>query len=282
MAEQVVESVETEETHTVEETPEEAKETDVQEEPVETEEEATEETAEETEEVQPPKRKQTAQERIDEITRLRRQEEREKEYWKRIALEKSKETPQKQVPEQQVQLPKRPALENFETQESYEDALFEWRDECREITTRNHRARTENQEAVTTFNAKAKTLRDEHPDFDEAIEAPVFSPMMRTVLLRAEHGPETAYFLGKPENRETAERILSLSPELQIYELGRLETNLQMAKKTKKVTTAPKPIKPVGMSGTTESEPSKMSTEEWMKWDRERTIKKIKESMGGP
>lgn len=254
--------VETEQTEQVEESTEQAEETPV------------EETAtEEVEEAPPPKRKQTAQERINELTRIRREKEREAEYWRKVALEKKEPQPE---PKQESNLPQRPKLENYESTEQYEDALFEWRDNVREIKSAAERRQKEQETALRDFNSRAAQFRSEHEDFDEVIEAPVFSDAMRDVLLHSEKGPELAYFLGSPENWAEAERIRSLSPMLQAVELGRLETKIQVAKQTKKVPSAPKPITPVGMSGVPETDPSKMTTEEWMEWDKKRTLEKIK------
>jgi hypothetical protein len=89
-----------------------------------------------------------------------------------------------------------------------------------------------------------------------------------------------AYYLGLPENRLAADQIRGLPSELQPYELGKLETQIMMARKTKKVSTTPEPITPVGMSsGGAQEDPSKMTTAEWMAWDRKRTMDKLKEKL---
>jgi hypothetical protein len=104
---------------------------------------------------------------------------------------------------------------------------------------------------------------------------------MRYAILNSDTGPELAYFLGLPENRDTALKIQSLSPDRQYYEMGKLETKIALAQKTKKVPSAPPPISPVGMSGTGgEVDPSKMSTAEWMAWDKQKTLDKLKAKYG--
>jgi len=104
---------------------------------------------------------------------------------------------------------------------------------------------------------------------------------MREALLQSENGPQVAYHLGRPENWDLANKIRELSPTRQLYELGKLETQLLVVKQTKKVTAAPPPIKPVGITGGGEKDPSKMSTEEWMDWDKKQTIEKIKKRLSG-
>jgi len=247
-------------------------------------EEPAEEAAEEA--VAPPPKKQTAQERIDEMRRKqgdsdRRAEakEREAEYWKKVALEK-KDTPPE--PKSEASLPGRPKLEQFETTEQYEDALFEWRDNVREIKTTAQRQEREYESALKEFNERARKLRNEHEDFDEVIESPVFSPAMREAVLLSENGPQVAYHLGKSENWALAERIRNLTPSRQLYEMGKVETQLLVATQKKTVTSAPAPIKPVGITGTgVEKDPSKMTTAEWFAWDNKKRIANIDKQFGG-
>lgn len=264
----------------------------VAEETVETEETQVEEPAEETkeeavveevvEEPPPPKKKQTAQERIDEVTRFRREAEREAAYWRKAALEKKEEKAEPPKPET-PSLPKRPTIDQYETTEQYEDALFEWRDNVKSIETTSAKRQKEHDDALRTFNDRAKKLRGEYEDFDEVIESPVFTPSMRMAILHSENGPQLAYHLGRTENREAAERLRNMPVEVQLYEMGKLETQLLLTKQTKKVPSAPAPITPVGMSGAGgEVDPSKMSMVEWKKWDDDNRMKKIKERFGGP
>lgn len=250
------------------------------EEAVETEERA--EAAPETEAEPPAPRKKTAQERIDEITRARREAEREREYWKQVALNKAQEaTKPPQQPATPSPFPPRPVLDQFETTAEYEDALLTWHENRKEIAHRLETQRKAQEEAVGTFNRRADKVRAEHEDFDEIVEAPVFSPVMRTALLHSENGPEVAYYLGLPANRAEADRIRSLPPEVQPYELGKLETKLQLAKQTKKAPAAPPPLKPVGMSGSGGSDNPPKDIKEWMEWDRQRTMEKLKGRYGG-
>lgn len=251
---------------------------------IQTEESAVEEVVEEVAEepVITPKKKQTAQERIDEVTRLRRDAEREAEYWKKAALAKEKETPSEPPKPQAAQLPQRPAIEHFETTTEYEDALFEWRDRVKAIEGENTTRQRQYDSALATFNDRARVFRAEHPDFDETIESPVFSTSMRAAILQSENGPQVAYYLGQSVNFSEAERIRSLPVESQLLELGRLEMKLEIARKTKKVTSAPAPIKPVGMGGAGgEVDPSKMTVQEWMAWDKQRSLDRIKQKLGG-
>ena len=258
-----------------------AVETPVEETPVE---EVVEEVAvETTADATPPPKKKTAQERIDEITRARREAEREREYWKQVALGKKEPEPVKEpaVP----QGPKRPVISEFETTEAYEDALLDWNDQRKALDSETKRHAQEQEESLNKFNTAAEEARKKYSDFDEVVEAPVFSPQMRLSIFNSEQGPELAYFLGLPENRDTANKIRVMTPERQYIEMGKLETRLTLAQRTKKVPQAPAPITPVGISGGGgEADPSKMTTAEWIAWDRKREMEKLKkkyEQSGG-
>jgi hypothetical protein len=227
-------------------------------------------------------KKKTAQERIDEITRLRRQEEREKEYWKKVALSKEEESApspaQSAFPNDG--LTARPEMYQFETVTEYEDALFAWYETKKEIVNQNVKQQEERQQVTHNFNQRANAFRAEYEDFDEVIEAPVFSPIMRDVLFRSESGPQIAYYLGRPENWDTAEKIRKMPPLMQVFELGKLETQFLLAQKTKKVPGAPSPIKPVGITGGVgEKDTSKMSDEEWWEYEKQKKSQKISNSM---
>jgi len=251
---------------------------EVAEEVEETTEEVAEETVETEEVVEELKPKQTAQERINEITRLRRDAERRAERAEaRLAeRERIEKAPARGEPGP------RPIIDQFETTEAYEDALFEWRDSARDQKLAAERMAREHDEQLITFNSRATKLRKEHPDFDDIVESPVFTPNMRMAILSSEKGPELAYHLGLPENRAEAERIQRLSNHVQLFEMGKLEQTLSIVRKTRTTTSAPEPIKPVGITGKGETDPSKMSTAEWMAWEKERVLAKHKKKLGVP
>jgi len=225
---------------------------------------------------QPPKKK-TAQERIDEITKARREAEREREYWKKVALER--ENREKEEDKKTETLPDtdpRPKLEQFGSTEEYEDALLVWHDNRKQRQEQVRKQQEDQHAALQKFNKAADKMREQYEDFDEVIEAPVFSNEMRVILLNRDNGPAVAYHLGKPENRELADKIRSLPPQMQIYELGKLESKVLLAKETKKVTGAPPPIKPVGdTGGVPEIDESKLTDDEWYKLEKERKRKAL-------
>ncbi len=232
-------------------------------------------TAEDESPERPKKRKKSVQERIDELTYRWRQTERELEYWRNLALQHMQVGGQTapQAEGQKVVFDKpRPKPEEFDSQEAYEDALFQWWEAKRQAEIQ---ARSETEKITRLaqdFMQRASKFREEHPDFDLVIQSPVYTDTMREVILQSEEGPQLAYYLGLPENRMEAERIANMPPLLQVKELGKLAAKL--SKPTKKTSEAPPPINPVkGAGGPVAKNPDEMSIEEWMRWRREQLRK---------
>lgn len=263
---------ETEVTETIEETPAETENT----EKTETTENAEDVTPDPTDIVKAlPPRKKTAAERIAELTWKAKEKEREAEYWREKATVKEPETAKATTNNG------RPKLEQFETQEEYEDALLDWHSRQSAERTQAEKQQEREEEAIRQFQSKAMKLREIHEDFDEVVQAPVFTKTMRSVLLTSEQGPVMAYYLGRPENIQVAQRIASLPAELQPYEIGKLETQLLLAQKTKKVPSAPPPITPVGGTATTPVDEDKLSDEEWWELEKKRRLERITKRTNG-
>ena len=229
----------------------------------------------------PPPKKQTAQERINAVIRKQREAEREAEHWKRLAEQKE------QVAQTSTR-PQMPQIENFTTQDdynkalqTYEDAVYTWRRSAEQQQYQQQMEKVAETQAVSNFRQKAEKLREIYEDFDEVVEQPVFSPTMREVLLNSDEGAMVAYFLGREENRQVADKINSLPVKLQVYELGKLEERLKLAKKTQKPTGAPSPISPVGATGGKKIDDSNLTDQEWFEIRKQEKIRKLKAKSGG-
>lgn len=119
-----------------------------------------------------------------------------------------------------------------------------------------------------------------HPDFEAVLEdSPLVIPDAGLqYIAESEIGPELAYFLAQPGNKETAERLSKLSPRRVIAELGKLEARLEEAAKAKaeptkgtppaqparQVSRAPAPIQPLSGDAATpvQKDPSQMTFQE--------------------
>ena len=261
-------------------TPEGAEEVVVQEIPAETpvvtepetpEPAAVEPVVEEAEEVVIPHPvKKTAQERINELTRKRHEAEREAERLRQELANKTK------APEP---LAGRPKIENYETQEAYENDLLKWGlSELKREEEQTKRQR-EQAELEAQFQEDVAKLQDTYGDINEVIYQFPSTPTIVDTIYRAKNKALLAYYLGK--NPNVAETICKLPSQSQIYELAQLEVKLVNAQRTKKPTGAPKPISPVGATGGNTIDESKLSDEEWFKLEKQREYEKIKKKYGG-
>ncbi|RLB60757.1 MAG: hypothetical protein DRH08_14940, partial [Deltaproteobacteria bacterium] len=226
------------------------------------------------EEPTPPKPKETVQQRINAITRKRRDAERDAEYWKNKALSSTPaETP---APANNG----RPNPEDFEGDTvGYEDALINWSLDQRDAARKTTQVQDANQALWNDFDARAEKLRAEYDDFDEVLESEVFSETMKEALLYSDDGPEVAYFLGRHENFAVAKKLRAMPPQAQLYELGKLSNEIKLSKATKTITEAPAPIIPVGDAGNPPVDDSKLSMEEYHAKEQERRRAKIQGQM---
>lgn len=81
------------------------------------------------------------------------------------------------------------------------------------------------------------------------------------------------YHLGK--HPEIAQEIVELPPARMAVRLAKLATDLNKPAAPKPVSQAPAPVKPIGGGSTSvETDPEKMSTEQWMKWHDEQQEKR--------
>jgi len=135
-------------------------------------------------------------------------------------------------------------------------------------------------QAFSEFNERSKALREKHADFDEVVDRPYFTPDLATALYESEQGPDIAYFLGK--NEAEAKRIGNLQPAQMFREIGKLEARFSAAEHGKRsVSGAPAPITPVTGSGAAPGkDPEKMTTQEFMEWDKNQRLEKLKKSQG--
>jgi hypothetical protein len=170
-------------------------------------------------------------------------------------------------------------LDNFETTTEYEDALFGWYDKKRVVAdkVKSHAATVK--ENIGVFNKNAAEFKKTHKDFATVIEAPVFTNTMRNVLFTMEGGPEVAYHIAK--NPDVGKLFGELSPEQQIFKIAEIRNEIKLAHSTRTITGASDPIEPVGDTGAAGKDPDKMTTEEWMAWNKKRDLAMLEKRMTG-
>jgi hypothetical protein len=219
------------------------------------------------------------QKRIAELTANWRGAERDRDYWRQLAVQDK----QGQQPRQQQQPDsKQPRQEDFQEYGAYLEARTEWIADQR-VQQALHQERERNQrqvaqnrqrQTVQTYEGRLDAARSKYEDFDDVAFAPdvhVTNDMAHAIL-DSDHGPDIQYYLGS--HPDEAQRIARLSPHGQVRELGKLEAKLS-APPTKKTSQAPPPVKPVGGRGANAGkiDPDKLPIGEWMALANEGKLK---------
>lgn len=186
------------------------------------------------------------QPRIDELTRARREAEREAAYWKQVA--QGTQSPAQAAPQ-------RPVPENFEKYDDYIDALTDWKAEA--AVAKRMEADSTRKVAETraqTFAERQTQARTVMPDYDEVVggsDTPI-SEHVGEAIMESELGPQLAYHFGK--NPDVLLCLNSMNPTAAAREIGRLEATLSAkpatpAAPTKKVSNTPAPAGTMGTQG---------------------------------
>jgi hypothetical protein len=204
-----------------------------------------------------PKRKQTVQERINEKTRLQREAERERDYWREQAMRTQQPQP-RQEPKAAAEdaEPDPNDYEHGELDARFirEHATYHAKKAFREEQARTEAERTRSQQ-LSAFETAADAEAQKHPDFYDVVgrdfgrTAAVCTPVMSDAIVASPDGPTLAYHLAK--NPAEARRIAALTPLAQAVELGRLSAKLASppAPTAKTATDAPAPTPQVRGQG---------------------------------
>jgi len=227
---------------------------------------------------EPQEKEKGVQKRIDELTRKRREAEREAEYWKAKAIGKEGATePRREdtttIPASQTG---KPTADQYDNYEDFLEALSDWKTDQkiaqREFTARQQREQEERQKALQTHTSRVEKAKEVYEDFEEVLDDARDITMPDETLLtiiESEHSADIVYHLAK--NRALALKIAAMSPKRQLIEIGKLEERLEKAEKpVKRITKAPEPVKAVGGKGTVTKSPEDMSDDEWLKAERAR------------
>jgi hypothetical protein len=184
--------------------------------------------------VEPPKK--TAQDRIDELTRARREAEREAAHWRRIAQDGA---PRQQEQPAQPKAAEEPNPADYQYGEADPRYIRELaRHEARQEFAEQAKARdrdTHVRSVEQTWQSRQAAFAKDHPDFHEVFDRDwPCSPAMADAIKTSDDGAAVAYHLA--QNPDEARRIAALTPLAQVRELGRLE-----AKLTSSATSTPQP-----------------------------------------
>lgn len=204
------------------------------------------------------------QDRIDELTRARREAEREAEYWRVRAQGTSQP--------QQPSVPQKPVRENFADEEQYIEALADYKvnEKLAERDAQNQQ-KAANQTKAESWNAKLAAARAEITDFDTVMangDTPVAGHVAE-LIMEHDHGAKLAYHLAA--RPEIVEKLNQMTPAKAAFEIGKItatfDTPSSKPASAKVVSNAPPPAaRNVGAGKTNVPDPSDMSMEEYKEY----------------
>lgn len=222
------------------------------------------------------------QTRIDELTRSRREAEREAAYWK--ARVNGTDTAQTPAP-QAAPTPKPPVATDYATPEAYQDALVDYKVE-QKLTNRDQQSKQVQAvtERAASWQSRLEAARTRTADFNEvmdAAETPVANHVA-DLLLEHDLGADIAYHFAK--NPDILTKLNSMSPAKAAFEIGKLADKLEVAAapagdnpaktETKVVdkpsSKAPPPAKTIGQGRSTSPSVEEMSMEDYVAQRNER------------
>lgn len=179
---------------------------------------------------QAEKPRKTAQDRIDEVTKARREAERERDHWREMAM---RGQPKPEPSRQQSQTDDEPdpgdtdRYQFGETDPAYIKDLGAWAARQQFAALAKQQAATNEARTVQQADQdrQAKFSKD-NPDFHDVVYSSQWActDEMAAAIQSSDDGPAVAYHLAK--NPTEARRIASLPPIAQVRELGRLEAQL--------------------------------------------------------
>lgn len=204
------------------------------------------------------------QDRINELTRARREAEREAAYWRELANQGQQKAPEP--------APK-PTADKFGSYDEYVEALADWKAEQKvsEALAKQSKQSAEvaqrraEEAQVQTWAQRQESARQALPDYDEVLgSADVgIARHVEQTILDSERGPEVAYHLAK--NPDIVRALNSMSPLAAAREIGKLEAGLNLKPTPKPVSKAPEPIKPINSGRSAQPDLTSVSMEEYMK-----------------
>ena len=126
---------------------------------------------------------------------------------------------------------------------------------------------------ANAFEPQLEAARMKYEDFDDVVSAPIFAQDTQAMLMQSPHGAEIGYYLGLRPTEAAA--INAMTPVAKARAIIALEQKIG-SQQTKTVSTAPAPITPVTGAAGSVKDPDKMTTDEWMAWNRQQHLERLK------
>lgn len=232
-----------------------------------------------TEQTDEPKKVNKVQQRINQLTREKYEQNQEN-----AALKARLDKLEQVKPVEQAAPLAAPSEDDFDTLQSYHEANATYyadvsaraandRIAAADKETRETSAQATRQKEVETkkaaFESNLDSKRANFEDFEDVAYGHKFMDMdlAEQIFDMSEDpkgkGPEVAYHLGT--HLDVAEKIFAMSPVQRARALTQLESQVE-ALAPKLVSGAPDPINPLGNSETIQTDPDKMTAAEWRIW----------------
>jgi hypothetical protein len=172
-----------------------------------------------------------------------------------------------------VEAPKAPKREDFDSDEKFEDALFDYRYKLRRATEAAEEAKksldSRLEQNFTDYKTAVASFKEEHDDWDEVVDQSLALPeaVYYAVVDLGKEGPPVTYYLG--QHPEFLEELAELTPYRAAAEIGRLAEKLnpkagkkpaagaERTPKPKPRANIPEPVRPVSSSATSSSQTSR-------------------------
>lgn len=204
---------------------------------------------------QPQKNKGVGK-RIDELTKNWRDTERERNYWREMAMRAQQQAPQQPAPGQEApaQESSKPTMEQFNWDvEKYNEAFFEWRKGEEKRESDRIKEGEAKSARMQKFQDSAAAFSAQNPDFQAVVTNPslAMTEQMVEVITESDNPAAVAYWIG--QNPQEALKIAQMSPAAMGRAIAKIEVQVgappeverQPTQKT--VTNAPPP--PTVLSG---------------------------------
>lgn len=197
-----------------------------------------------------PKPRRSAQERIDELTRDKREREREVEYWKAKATQSDPKPETRAEPEDADPEPDPADYRYGETDPGYTKELGKWsaRQEFARLSQESEQ-RTQARTVEQSWNERQQAFAKDKADYYDQVnrqDLPITRPMADAIRT-SDAGPAVAYHLAT--NPDEARRIAGLTPLAQIREIGRIEARLETPPRGQIKTASDAPPPPTQVRG---------------------------------
>ena len=231
------------------------------------------------------------QSRFDELTKHRREAERDRDYWREQALRNQTPPPKQDVAPVVNESLK--TLADFEFDDAkYQAYIFDTAQKRSVEAARKEleadRDRQSNERRQASYKARELEFAKTAPDFDETIadlrRLPVpdnVAEAINLVAMESDDGPALFYHLGK--NPDLTRQIAQLPPIVAARELGKIEAKLAFERekaKEKPVSKAPAPApkvdgtEPSVTVRTTDASGDVLSDKEWIALEKKRMNKR--------